>query len=286
MPPVRPHPTTTLPFIAPHDRIVAAHAGVPDRWAFVCHGILGSRRNWRSFARRLVDAHPDLGVITVDLRNHGDSPPTDGPHTLAACAADLGALAHHLGIQPAVLIGHSFGGKVVLQRASELPPCLEQVWVLDSRPEPMTAQEVQDSDVRQVISTLKRLPRKYAKRDDVVRIFSDQGFSRTLALWMTTNLRRQPGDGYVWRFDLDGVIAMITDYYRSDLREVLTLPVPNLQVHVVRAENSHRWPASVLQWFHQLPAGAPGRLHLLPDSGHWVHVDNPDGLLDLMDAEL
>ena len=274
------------PFIPSHDRIVAPHAGEPERWAFICHGILGSRRNWRSFARRLTEAHPELGIITLDLRNHGDNAPVDGPHTLADCARDLAALGEHLGIDPAVLIGHSFGGKVVLQRASERPKGLEQVWVLDSRPEPMSAQEVQDSDVRQVISTLKRLPAHFNKRSDLVDILTEQGFSGTLATWMTTNLRRQAGRGYVWRFHLDGVIAMITDYYRRDLRDVLTFPVPDLQVHVVRAEESDRWPASVLRWFDELPAGSPAQLHSLPDSGHWVHVDNPDGLLELMLDEL
>ena len=111
-----------------HDRF--AH-GSPDRWALLCHGILGSRRNWRSFARKLVDRQPDLGVVAVDLRNHGDSPPLDGPHTLASCAADLARLSEQLGIQPAILIGHSFGGKVVLKHAESLPAGLEQVWVLD-----------------------------------------------------------------------------------------------------------------------------------------------------------
>lgn len=273
-------------FVPPHDRIVDPHADPPERWAFICHGILGSRRNWRSFARRLCQETPELGIITLDLRNHGDSGPVEGPHTLAACARDLGALSDHLGIVPSVLIGHSFGGKVVLQRASELPAGLEQVWVLDSRPEPMTAQEVHDSDVRKVISTLKSMPAHFSQRSELVDILNERGFSGTLASWMTTNLRRQAGRGYVWRFNLDGVTEMITDYYRRDLRDVLSFPVPDLQVHVVRAEDSHRWPASVLRWFDELPAGAPGRLHLLPDSGHWVHVDNPDGLLELMLTEL
>ena len=67
---------------------------------------------------------------------------------------------------------------------------------------------------------------------------------------------------------------------------MLAVPVPDLHIHVVRAENSPRWPAEVLQWLDHLPAGAPGRLHTLPDSGHWVHVDNPDGLLELILEEL
>lgn len=274
-----------MTFIPPHDRFVADNTE-PERWAFLCHGILGSRRNWRSYARRLVQRVPDLGVISLDLRNHGDSGPVDGPHTLAACAADLGALSTHLDIAPTVLIGHSFGGKVVLRRARDLPDGLEQVWVLDSRPEAIPAREVAQSDVNQVIAALSELPRGFSHRQDVIPALTGRGFSRTLARWMTTNLRKAPSGSWVWRFQLDAVVDMIADYYRTDLRDVLTTPVPDLAVHVVRAARSDRWPAHILDWFDALPAGAPGRLHLLEDSDHWVHVDNPDGLLEMMDHEL
>ncbi len=266
-----------------HDRV--AH-GVPDQWAFLCHGILGSRRNWRSFARKLSELRPELGIITVDLRNHGDSPDLEGPHTLATCADDLHRLAEHLDIQPRVLIGHSFGGKVVLKQAEALPAGLEQVWVLDSRPEAIPAAEVAASDVHRVIHALRRLPDTFAGRQDVVPLLTEQGFSRMLARWMTTNLKRSPAGTWTWRFRLDGVVEMIADYYTADLRSVLTTPVPDLTVHVVRAERSKRWPPAILDWFDHLPAGAPGRLHLLKDSDHWVHVDNPDGLLSIFDDEL
>jgi pimeloyl-ACP methyl ester carboxylesterase len=210
----------------------------------------------------------------------------DGPHTLAACADDLRHLADHLGIQPRVLIGHSFGGKVVLARAAALPRGLEQVWVLDSRPEVIPAEEIAASDVHRVIQALRQLPDSFSGRQDVVPLLTEQGFSRMLARWMTTNLRRSPSGQWIWRFRLDGVAEMIADYYTTDLRSVLTTPVPDLSVHVVRAERSPRWPPAILRWFDQLPAGAPGQLHLLEDSDHWVHVDNPDGLLAIFDDEL
>lgn len=267
------------------DRIVAPGA-TPDRWALLCHGILGSRRNWRSFAKKLVDQHPDHGVINVDLRNHGDSPVLPGPHDLAACARDLGDLARHLSIEPDVVIGHSFGGKVVLKYAADPPAALEQVWVLDARPDPATASEVAESDVSQVIAALAELPLGFERRKDIVPELTGRGFSRTLALWMTTNLRRAPSGQWTWRFRLDGVQEMIADYYQADLRHVLQTPLPDLTVHVVRAARSDRWPTAVLDWFDGLPAGAPGRLHLLEEAGHWVHVDNPGGLLDIMDDEL
>ncbi len=270
-------------FIVPHEQFSASE---PRQWAFLVHGILGSRRNWRSFAQKLVRAHNGLGVVTLDLRNHGDSEPVAGPHTLAACASDLAALAQHLGIQPRVLIGHSFGGKVVLQRAADLPAGLEQVWVLDSRPDVMSAEEIAQSDVNQVIAALRTLPGEFDDRQDVVPRITELGFSKVLARWMTTNLQRTTRGTWTWRFHLDGVSEMIADYYVQDLSSILSTPVPDLAVHVVRAERSDRWPTEILSWFEHLPAGAPGRLHTLEDSGHWVHVDNPDGLLDLFEAEL
>ena len=37
----------------------------------IVHGLYGSARNWGVIAKRLFDQHH---VITVDQRNHGDSP--------------------------------------------------------------------------------------------------------------------------------------------------------------------------------------------------------------------
>ena len=30
----------------------------------------------------------------------------------------------------------------------------------------------------------------------------------------------------------------------------------------------------------------PAQVHLLPDAGHWVHADNPEGLLKIMSPSL
>lgn len=275
---------TSSPQILAHETVVH-RTQPPQEWGLVCHGILGSRRNWRSFARRLVDQHPNIGLVLVDLRNHGDNPPFVGPHTLADCAADLDHLCQHLQLQPTFTIGHSFGGKVVLQHASSFPPSLRTVWVLDSRPDPATDDERANNEVSRVITALRRLPGSFASRTDVVPLLQEMGFSPSLASWMTTNLERGEDRRWTWRFHLDAVEQMISDYFYADLRPVLTAPIPDLTIHVVRAERSDRWPAEILAWFEALPDGSPGRLHVLPDSGHWVHADNPEGLLSLMDDE-
>ena len=88
----------------------------PPPTAVLIHGILGSRRNMQSFAKRLVEGFPAWQVVLVDLRCHGDSAPlfTTGPHGVDTAAGDVLRLLSALKLFPEILIGHSFGGKVVM----------------------------------------------------------------------------------------------------------------------------------------------------------------------------
>lgn len=69
----------------------------------------------------LSPSHPTLQVLTVDARNHGDSPHSPDM-SYEAMSQDLQDLLPKLGLVPCVLIGHSMGGKtamlLALQRVS------------------------------------------------------------------------------------------------------------------------------------------------------------------------
>lgn len=263
------------------------------RQAWFLHGILGSGSNWRGFARRLVERHPAWRCVLVDQRNHGDSTDATPPHTLSTCADDLWELAAARGGgPPAMLVGHSFGGKVALTFAGQAlrlgatgPGALEQVWVLDAFPSAWPGDPDQDAEVVAVMAALRAIPQPLPRREEVVTHLRAGGFSADLAQWMTTNLRRVEG-GYTWRFDLDAAREMIADYFRADLWPVLHQAGDALRIDVVRAERSLRWSPEELARFAALPPDGGVRLHLLPDSGHWVHVDNPDGLMALLDPSL
>src|SRR5262245_704922 len=74
----------------------------------------------------LADAVASDGfrVTTYDLRGHGasDRPPTG--YTSADMAADFRGLHAALGLAPAVVVGHSFGGVVGLHAAQLYPGCV------------------------------------------------------------------------------------------------------------------------------------------------------------------
>lgn len=253
------------------------------------HGILGSRNNWRGFGRALAAA-AGVRVRLVDLRNHGQSHPAQGPHTVAACAQDLAALCASLGDAPRAVIGHSFGGKVALAWAELAEadagcPAFARVWVLDALPGPGRG-DPESTDVARVIRTLQGIGLPMADRALVSTRLRAAGFGPGLVAWMSTNLRRTPA-GFVWKFHLPGVIEMLRDYWALDLWPWLESPWRHTAVHVVRASQGDRWVPEVLARFADAdpPEAGPLRLHTLPRSGHWVHVDNPQGLLEIVTQE-
>ncbi len=267
-----------MPFVPAHDLLPPDSTGP---LALVCHGILGSRRNWRTFVRRLAQELPGWRFALVDHRNHGESHGAPPPHTVEACAADLEALMGQIG--PArIVVGHSFGGKVALALAARRPAGLEQVWSLDAAPGPLPGDPRDDHEITEVLGTLRSVPLPFARRADVLTTLEAHGLPPSLAQWMTTNLRRDP-DGFRWQFDLEAAEAMIHDYFGRDLWgpvEATDDLAPD--VEVVRAANSDRWGPATIRRFQQLHPSAAGRLHTLPDAGHWLHVDNPDGLRELL----
>lgn len=269
--------------------LITAPSSSPTRCAFVLHGILGSAQNWRSFVRRLAPRRPETAWYLVDLRNHGDSTlpehdPPPPPHTVAACAEDLEALAATLTHPVELVVGHSFGGKVGLvyaQRAAARPgSALREVWSLDAPPGALPAEDAVDTDVNRVLESLQRITLPIESREALVETLRGFGHSPNLALWMTTNLRPVDG-GFVWRFDLTAIEAMMRDFYRADLVPFLTAVPAPLTVHVVRAGRSDRWPDAL--WSRLTAAeGDRLRLHILENAGHWLHVDAPEALLDLL----
>jgi esterase len=274
-----------MPFI-PHAVAVGAPNAHVD--VLVLHGILGSGRNLRTFAQQLAKLRPELRLWLVDLRNHGASQGAPPPHTIAACCDDLDALVAARGLHPQEVIGHSYGGRVALAWAGRAPAHLKRVWVLDSPPagQPLPRRQDGDAadDVEGVIAALRQIPMPLPQRQDVVSAFTQRGFPQSIGQWMTTNLR-QTSAGYQWLFELDAIDEMLRSYLATDVWPVLEAPPPGVQITVIRAERSRRWPPEVLARLAAIQHGHT-HLYMLPDAGHWLHVERTDALLALMNTAL
>lgn len=260
---------------------VAAEGASPEHWLYFLHGIYGSGRNWASLARRLAEERREWGVILVDLRLHGDSAGFAPPHTVEACAEDLARLEESLGLPATAVLGHSFGGKVALLRAAGGERDLRQVWVADSslgRSEP-------SGSAWRIIEIVRGLPERFTSRDEVADALEAHDYARQVGLWLAMNLERH-GDSFRWKLDWHGVEAMLRDYYATDVWPIIERPPGETEIHVIRARRSSALDRATLDRLNAA-AEATGRVTLHEvDAGHWLNVEDPDAVLDLLDAHL
>ncbi|XP_028082436.1 protein ABHD11-like isoform X2 [Camellia sinensis] len=293
--------------ILAYDLVQGAHVrwsyimdkSVPDPpTAVLLHGILGSRKNWGTFARRLAQEFPTWQFLLVDLRCHGDSTAIKkrGPHTVASAALDILKLLGQLRLTPRVVVGHSFGGKVALSMLDQTPKPLARpvrVWVLDATPGKVRAGGDGDDRPFELISFLRTLPKEVASKKDLVDSLVREGFSKDVAQWVVTNLRQSSTSGsspssFSWVFDLNGIAEMYESYEATNLWKIVEDVPRGVHVNFLKAERSlHRWALEDLQRIHtaeELAADEGGgvEMHVLEDAGHWVHADNPDGLFKIL----
>uniref|UniRef100_A0A5B7BTL1 Putative alpha/beta hydrolase domain-containing protein 11 n=1 Tax=Davidia involucrata TaxID=16924 RepID=A0A5B7BTL1_DAVIN len=265
--------------------------------AVLLHGILGCRKNWGTFARRLAKEFPTWQFLLVDLRCHGDSASIKkrGPHTVASTALDVLKLVGRLRLTPRVVIGHSFGGKVALSMVEQAAKPLARpvrVWVLDSTPGKVRAGRDGEDHPAELISFLSTLPKEVSSKQDVVSALVQHGFSKDVAQWVVTNLRQtNPGassSSFSWVFDLKGIAEMYQSYEETNLWKIVEDVPRGVHVNFLKAERSlHRWALEDLQRINaaeEVAADEGGgvEMHVLEDAGHWVHADNPDGLFRIL----
>lgn len=262
-----------------HERVTVS-AGMPDRWLFVLHGIYGAGRNWASVVRRVVRERPEWGGELVDLREHGSSGSFPPPQTIEAAAADLDALVRSLDLSADAVLGHSFGGKVAMMYARNHGG-VGQLWIIDSTPD---ARPPAGSAAR-MLEIVRRHAGPFPTRESAVRALEGEGLSTPIAQWMATNVGLVDGE-YRWRLDFDALEALLKDFFRTDLWDVVEAPPPGLEIHFVKAEGSDILTEEACDRI-EAAGRETGRVFLhRVAGGHWVNAENPDAIVELLVANL
>ncbi|MGY6705663.1 alpha/beta fold hydrolase [Roseinatronobacter sp.] len=225
----------------------------------VVHGLFGSARNWGAIAKRLSDSRQ---VVSVDMRNHGESPWHDS-HGYDDLAQDLAQVIKAEGVAMDVL-GHSMGGKAAMMLALTQPDLVNRLLVADIAPVAyahsqshlITAMRAMD------ISALKTRAEADAALAGSVADAGVRAF-----LLQSLDLRATPPR---WRLNLD-VLEREMDRITGWPEGVSgSFPRPALFLSGARSDYvqpEHR-PA--------IKALFPdAKFAKLPDAGHWLHAEAP-----------
>lgn len=227
----------------------------------ILHGLFGSLDNWQTLAKQYA-AH--FSVFIVDQRNHGKSPRDDGPFTYKALAEDLREFMEQQGMYAAHLIGHSMGGKVVMQFAAEHEGMVERMVVADMG---IRAYPPHHEDV---LPALRDFPfGEITRRQDADEWLAARITDYGTRQFILKNLDRDATGGFEWKFNFP---VLDRDYARilEGVDASFAVHTPTL---FLRGEKSNYVRDTD---FDAIRAVFPSaEFGTVAEAGHWLHADKP-----------
>ena len=268
----------------------------------ILHGLLGSTRNFRSFARLLSNQLKDeYDIVVVDLRNHGRSS-LIGPLRMdyTSMALDLYETLDHLKIKKCHIIGHSMGGKVAAMaslihkklKSSNIHQQIDiqSLCMLDICPVEYSAQDF--SSVYDTVDFLiKSQPEieKAKSRNEVINIINSNISDPSLRAFLLTNIQEnkiktttEAGTTTVSRFtwklhvsEIDQSKHLIANFPKLDTN-IYNYDKPTL---IIKGANSTNFVRSI--YLDKIKPFFPNfMITTQRNAGHWLHADQPDQTAD------
>jgi esterase len=227
----------------------------------IVHGLFGSSKNWQSLGRLFAGY---FEVITVDLRNHGQSFHHD-EMDYEVMAEDLNRLLRHLDIPSCRLIGHSMGGKTSILLALQHPNLISRLVVADIAP--VAYSHAFDHLIDPVLSLALDL---CESRSAVDRALQKNVPDNLLRSFLLQNLERK-NQHWRWRVNwlvIKDSLHKITGF--PDLAEDWQVTTPTL---FIRGELSDYIGAAeqavIAAHFKQ------ASICTVATAGHWLHAEQP-----------
>ena len=255
------------------------------------HGGRDHCRNWDWVARELSKRYR---VIAPDLRGHGDSQwITGGTYNMMDYTYDIAQLVHQLELAPLRIVAHSMGGNVSLRYTGLYPDNVEKLVAIEGLgPSPKMIEEwkkVEVTDslrnwVDEVRGLSGRQPRRYPSLDEAIARMQDANPHLTpeQAEHLTVHGANRNEDGtYSWKYDNYLNVfpaAGMTPELADSLYSKITCPT--LLVYGEESDASNPEQDGRATVFKDV------RVESVADAGHWVHHDQLQVFLGLLEEFL
>ena len=237
----------------------------------ILHGLLGMLDNWHSFAKKLSS---EFWVFSVDQRNHGKSFHSR-EFNYDLLADDLFQFMEQNYIPKAHLIGHSMGGKSILNFLAKYPDKVNKSVIIDISP------KLYSGGHEPIFEALLSLPidevqSRMQATEMLLKSLPNQGTVN----FLLKNLDRITGNKFGWKANIDA----LHNNYESIKSEILFSEKVESPTLFIDAERSDYITTSDIELIDN--NFDDYLIETINDSGHWVHVDQPDILLNKISAFL
>ena len=244
------------------------------------HGMVNSSHHWREVALRLADRYT---VIAPDLIGHGDSATPRGDYSLGAHAAVIRDLLTAIDVGGATIVGHSLGGGVAMQFFWQFPQLVERLVLVSSGGLGREVSPLLRSAALPGASVALRVVagrRSLAALDRVAAALDASGSARGVYVRAVVRALRpleRPGSREAFLQTLRSVIDLQGQHVSATDRLYLLGPVPTL---IVWGERDNTIPLQHGRSAHD--AIPHSRFETLPRAAHFPHLEDPEGLADVL----
>ncbi|MFQ3575851.1 MAG: alpha/beta fold hydrolase, partial [Cytophagales bacterium] len=234
----------------------------------ILHGLFGSSDNWLTFSKKLSEK--GYRVILVDLRNHGRSP-HDSIHNYDEMANDIKELIDRLELKQPTIMGHSMGGKAAMKFSVKYPDSISKLVVVDIGPKYYKPHH------HKYLAALNAIPvSKLSSRTEAEAVIAPLIEDFGERQFLLKNLARKEDGGFEWKMNLK-VLEDQIDNIGEGMDANQKFRKPTLFVKGSKSNYIKDDDAIMMKWIFPL-----SNLVEVENSGHWVHVDQPDKLLEVV----
>lgn len=227
----------------------------------ILHGLFGMSDNWATHAK--IFTQHGWQVHAVDQRNHGRSPHTTG-HNYDEMSSDLERYIRRHNLNNVVLMGHSMGGKTVMNFVVRLPSLVDAMIIVDIAPKAYPVHHQAYINAMKSIDFTKDNSRKAIEAK-----LSKQLNNPGIIQFFMKSLYWKSREELAWRFNLSALEINIDEigaaldygYYNGP-----SLFISGGKSGYILTEDHD----SINEHFPQ--AG----IVTIPEAGHWVHAEAKD----------
>ena len=256
-------------------RLHYAERGAGDKLVLLLHGF---PECWYSWRHQLAALGEDFHVVAPDLRgyNLSDKPPRINDYTLDKLADDVTGMMRHFGHEKAAIVGHDWGALIAWAVALEQPEYVSKLVAMQA---PLPAAWRDNLTLAQVLKSwhalffqIPLLPEWLIRRNNFALL--TRAFRRSLVNQMA--LSETDLAFYRTALSEPGALNSALNYYRANLRQLISAPRPQLRVKcptlfVYGEQDPFVLPSTVSGLERYVDA--PFRELRIKRSGHWVQQE-------------
>lgn len=233
----------------------------------ILHGLFGSSDNWQSVAKRIAEHYK---VYLVDQRNHGKSFHSD-EFSYDLMVSDLNNLIEKEGLDDFILLGHSMGGKTAMGYAMDHPEKINKLIVADIGP--IKYQVHHDLILTALNEAWNAELNSRKQAEEIISKYIEHPSIRQFLL---KNLHWVEKGKLGWKINIPVLSRTILEISEWG-EQIEDIDIPTLFIRGGKSEYIREADIPVIEEkFHDV------RIETMPDSGHWVHAEQPDEFYNIV----